>query len=220
MRIFVAGATGATGQVFLQAGAGLELVLHVRPKTAATHALGKDPRARIFDLTDAAALDEALRGCDAVLCLVGTMKKRFDTGDTYETSDIGPTRLLALAAGRVGVPRFVLMSSFGAGGAGAYMQAKGEQERIVRESGLTWTIFRPSALQSPTGSPGGHHGAREIPGFLVSTGAALARLPAVGPLVDDWRVMPLDVLCRAFLRALAGESDGKCLTGREIWRTS
>src|SRR5687767_1159149 len=114
MRVFVAGATGATGQVFVREAEGLDLVLHVRPKTADVHPLGRDPRAAVLDLTDAAALDAALTGCDAVLCLVGTMRKRFDTGDTYETSDIGPTRLLVEACKRVGVPRFVLMSSFGA----------------------------------------------------------------------------------------------------------
>ncbi|MFZ5475473.1 MAG: NAD(P)H-binding protein [Myxococcota bacterium] len=218
MRVFVAGATGATGQVFLQHADGLDLVLHVRPKTAATHALGKDPRARVFDLTDAAALDAALRGCDAVLCLVGTMRKRFDTGDTYETSDVGPTRLLVEACRRVGVPRFVLMSSFGAGGMGAYMQAKGAQERIVRDSGLAFAIFRPSALASPGGAPAGHHGARDVPGFVLAAGAGLAKLPGVGPLVDDWRAMPLDVLARAFRHALAGELDGKILSGRDIWK--
>ena len=56
--MFVAGATGATGQVFVPMATerGLELVVHVRPQSKDKTPLGTDPRARIFDLGDLAAL--------------------------------------------------------------------------------------------------------------------------------------------------------------------
>lgn len=216
MRVFVAGATGATGQVLvpLLTAAGHDLVLHVRPRTAGEHPMGRDPRARVFDLADAASLTDALRGCDAVVSLVGTMKKRFAAGDTYESADIGSTRQLVDAAKAAGVPRFLLLSSYGAGGAGAYLKAKAECERLVRESGLRWTVFRPSALVSPPDASEGHHGKREVPGFVVRAAGLLAGLG----LADDLRPIPLDVLARAFERVLAIPRDGDVLVGRDLWR--
>ena len=218
MRIFVAGATGATGVVFVELATarGHELVLHVRPQTAARHALGRDSRARVLDLGDHAALVEAVRGCDVVVSLVGTMRDRFTTGDTYESADIGTTRQLVAAAKEAGVGRFLLLSSFGAGGAGAYLKMKGECERLVRESGLAWSIFRPSALASPPG-PTGNHGRREVPGFVLAAGAALRGLPGLGGVADDWRAIPIDVVVRAMLGVLEAPRDGAILNGRELW---
>lgn len=218
MRIFVAGATGATGVVFVELATarGHELVLHVRPQTAARHALGRDPRARVFELADIAAGAEAMRGCDAVVSLVGTMRARFAAGDTYESADVGSTRQLVAAAREAGVGRFLLLSSFGAGGAGAYLQMKGECERLVRESGLRWTVFRPSALASPPG-PEGNHGRREVPGFVLAAGAALRAVPGLQGVADDWRAIPIDVVARAMLAVLAGPRDGAILNGRELW---
>lgn len=220
VRLFVAGATGATGQVFLPmaTAAGFDLRVHVRPRTAARTPLARDPRARVFDLGDAQALAQALEGRDAVLSLVGTMRSRFAQGDTYESADVASTRQLVDGARAAGVPRFALLSSVGAGGPGAYLKMKGECERIVTESGLGWDIFRPSALVSPPDAPEGTHGRREVPGFLVAAGAALARLPGVGPVVDDWRPIPISTLCAAMIRVLGGPATGRVLHGRDLFR--
>lgn len=220
MRVFVAGATGATGAVFvpLATGWGHELRLHVRPQTAARHAFGQDPRAQVLDLTDAEALAAAVRGCDAVVSLVGTMRARFGAGDTYESADIGSTKQLVEAAKREGVPRFLLLSSFGAGGLGAYLKMKGECERIVQESpGLRWTIFRPAALVSPAGEPGGTHGKREVPGAAMSAGELLRRLPGLRGLADDWRPIPLEVLAAAMVAVFEAPRDNCILSGRDLW---
>jgi uncharacterized protein YbjT (DUF2867 family) len=219
MVVFVAGATGATGQVFVPAatGAGLDLRLHVRPQSAARSPLGSDPRARIFDLADAAALSDALTGCDAVVSLVGTMRSRFATGDTYETADVGSTRQLVDGARAAGVPRVLLLSSVGAGGAGAYLQMKGECERIVRESGLGWTIFRPSALASPPSAPAGTHGRRWVPPGTTAITAGLRKAPGFGALVATYGAIPIAVLARAMVAVLQAPMDGAILQGNALW---
>ncbi len=220
MRIFVAGATGATGAVFvpLATARGHELRLHVRPQTASRHAFGQDPRAQVLDLADAEALAAAVRGCDAVVSLVGTMRARFGAGDTYESADIGSTRQLTEAATRGDVPRFLLLSSFGAGGMGAYLKMKGECERIVRETpGLRWTIFRPAALVSPEGGGEGTHGKREVPGVAIAAGGLMRRLPGLRGVVDDWRPMPLELLVAAMVAVLENPRDGAILSGRDLW---
>lgn len=219
MVVFVAGATGATGQVLVPVAtaAGLELRLHVRPQTAARSPLAQDPRARVLDLGDAPALTEALRGCDAVVSLIGTMRSRFSTGDTYESSDVGTTRQLAEAAKAAGVPRFLLLSSVGAGGAGAYLQMKGECERIVRDSGLGWTMFRPSALASPPGGTAGTHGRRWVPPGLTALTAGLRKAPGFGGLVATYGAIPIEVVARAMVEVLKRPMDGQVLEGNALW---
>lgn len=216
MRVFLAGATGATGQVFVPIAteAGIDLLLHVRPASAARL---RDPRARVFDLLDGPALREAVHGCDAVVSFVGTMRSRFGSGDTYETSDVSSTRHLADAAVSKGVPRFLLLSSVGAGGAGAYLQMKGECERIVRESGLGWDIFRPSALVSPSGGATSHHGRRTVIPGAMAIGAFLRTVPGLRGIADDYRPIPLTVVSRAFLRALQQPPGNRVWQGSDLW---
>lgn len=162
-RLFVAGATGAVGQTLLPLAQRLRLdvLAHARPKSAAK--LGNHELAAL-ELDDP-KLAEAMRGCTTVVQLIGTMRKRFSAGDTYETSDICTTRLLVEAAKRAGtVDHLVLLSSVGAGRPmGAYLQAKAEAERLVTASGIPWTVFRPSAFADREGV--------HVPGMRAITSA-------------------------------------------------
>src|SRR4051812_22449943 len=98
-KLFVAGSTGAVGRTVVRIGKGrAELVAHQRPKPGGNPGEGL----AVFPLDDAEALTAALKGCTTVLQLIGTMRKRFATGDTYESSDIGTTRHLVEAARRAG----------------------------------------------------------------------------------------------------------------------
>ncbi|MBS1151968.1 MAG: hypothetical protein H6Q89_3666 [Myxococcaceae bacterium] len=146
-RLFVAGSTGATGKVLvpLAGQLGIAVVPHVRPASAAA---GVQPGAAVVELADTPKVIEAMAGCTTVVQLIGTMRNRFARGDTYETSDIGTTAQLIAAARPAGVDHLVLLSSVGAGRPiGAYLKAKAKAEALVRESGIPWTIFRPSALE-------------------------------------------------------------------------
>jgi len=150
-RLFIAGATGAVGRVLVPMADrhGISVVPHVRPKSASSLA---HPNVVAIDLGDA-GLPAAMQGCTTVVQLIGTMKKRFAKGDTYETSDIGTTRQLVEAAKRAGVDHLVLLSSVGAGRPmGAYLEAKAKAESLVKESGIAFTIVRPSAFAET--SPG------------------------------------------------------------------
>ena len=160
-KLFVAGSTGATGLVLVPMARrlGLAVVPHVRPKSAAMRA--PDVDTAVVDLADTEKLAAAMRGCTTVLQLIGTMRKRFAAGDTYETSDIGTTDQLIAGAKAAGVDHLILLSSVGAGGVGAYLKAKAVAEKLVRDSGIEWTIFRPSALVGGERKP--------IPGLKVVT---------------------------------------------------
>jgi uncharacterized protein YbjT (DUF2867 family) len=219
MRIFVAGATGATGQVFVPRAltAGHDVTFHVRPQSATKSPLGKDPRARVFDLGDLAALAIALGGVEAVVSFVGTMRSRFKVGDTYRSSDIASTGQLVAGAVAAKVPRFILQSSMGAGSYGAYLKMKAECEAIVKASGLRWTILRPSGLVSPKGIAEGAHGLRRAPPGMNALFVAIRAIPGLGAWADDYRPIPIDILCDAILHVLAQPRDGATLAGRDLW---
>ena len=172
-KLFVAGATGATGKVLvpLAQRAGLAVVRHLRPKSAGQ--AGADDA--VLDLGDGPALARALTGCTTVVQLIGTVRARFNQGDTYQTSDIGTTRQLLEGARAAGIDHFLLLSSVGAGRPiGAYLKAKAEAERLVRESGLPFTVFRPSALEG--GERKALPGLRAVTGWLGLTQVAPIRL--------------------------------------------
>lgn len=179
-KLFIAGSTGAVGKEVVTAAdvRGLATVPLVRPSTAARGEL--HPRAVVADLEDRAQLVSAMAGTTTVLQLIGTMRKRFKSGDTYETSDVGTTRQLVNAAKDAGVDHFVLLSSVGAGRPfGAYLKAKAAAEKLVLDSGLPFTILRPSAFEGA-----GH----EVPGAFRWTteklGMVRYRPIRVGELVD------------------------------------
>jgi uncharacterized protein YbjT (DUF2867 family) len=180
-RIFVAGSTGAVGQrvVALAAARGLSLLAHARPRPDRAAPEG----AVVFALEDHAALVQALQGCTTVLQLVGTMKKRFASGDTYASSDVATTEQLVRAANEAGVDHVVLLSSVGAGRpVGAYLAAKARAEAVVRSGGVPFTIVRPSSFQG-----GGH----EAPPGL----GAVSRVPGL----DALRPIAIDALAAALL---------------------
>lgn len=210
--IFIGGATGATGQEFVRHGhrMGVDLVVHVRPKSEAKYRAQQPdgPEPALFDLDDADALKSAMEGCKAVVSMIGTMAKRFDSGDTYAKSDIGTTQSLVDAAKAVGAEHFILMSGLGAEVTpGAYYAAKREAERIVRESGLKWTITRPSFLY---GNDRGSSAASVI--------GALGVIPGLKGCAEDWKGIPVEVVGLATLKiARDGLHQDAVVSGRDLW---
>lgn len=202
--LFVAGATGATGRTLMRQALarGVSVLPHVRPKSTGTDPASTWPKKAVLELADAPALAEAMRGSTTVLQLIGTMRKRFAAGDTYETSDIGTTRQLVDAAKAAGVDHFVLLTSVGAGSpVGAYLKAKAEAERIVRDSGLAYTMVRPPALEGEYHRP---------PGFL-HTAAKL-------PLLHNLKPMHLDQLAAVLLRVSERRAPlNAVLEGKSLW---
>jgi NADH dehydrogenase len=104
-------------------------------------------------LFDAAALDEGVRGCEAVIHLVGIIMEKPSKGITFDRiHHEGTVRVLA-AARRNGAKRYLHMSALGvrAGAVSDYHRTKYLAEEDVRASGLDWTIFRPSLIHGSGG---------------------------------------------------------------------
>jgi NADH dehydrogenase len=99
------------------------------------------------DVHDEATLLRLIRGCGAVVNLVGVLhngrRKR-----SFAEAHVELARKVVDVCKRAGVSRLVHMSALNAdpNGPSAYLRSKGEAEKIVRESGLDWTVFRPSVI--------------------------------------------------------------------------
>lgn len=110
----------------------------------------------VLDLADESELDRAIGtlGRDGIVVnLTGVLHG--DRGDPYGKAFAQahvelPRRLIA-AMQRTGARRLLHMSALGADSSGPsmYLRSKGDGERLVRESGLDWTVFRPSVVFGP-----------------------------------------------------------------------
>lgn len=151
MKIAVIGGSRGTGAQVAQqiVAGGDECVVVSRSGTAPAGS-----KAMSADATDADAVSSAIAGCDAVVVTVGG-------GDNGHRARV--TRAVIAAMAKAGVSRLVVQSSVGAGDSAKHLPialrflmkivlAKpladhNEQEAAVRDSGLEWTIVRPSGLK-------------------------------------------------------------------------
>jgi uncharacterized protein YbjT (DUF2867 family) len=182
--IFVAGASGAVGRNVVKQGTarGVSLRAHYRKPPEG----GAPEGAVIGSLADQDWLVAQMKGVTTVVQLIGTVRKRFAKGDTYETSDVGTTVSLVEAARRASsVDHLVLLSSVGAGRPiGAYLRAKARAEALVMGSAIPWTVLRPSAFDGEE-----HH----VPGF-----GFFSKLP-----LGMFRPIKVDDLAKAILHVAA-----------------
>jgi uncharacterized protein YbjT (DUF2867 family) len=158
-RVLVTGATGFVGRAVVREllARGVTPVCLVRSdrKLLRQHPdVSADRLAPVMgSLSDVAVLDEAAASCQAVIHLVGIIIERRLKGQTFRGVHVRGTRNVVDAAKHAGIRRCLHMSALGARtqAATAYLRTKWEAEEYVRESGLDWTIFRPSLIHGPQG---------------------------------------------------------------------
>jgi uncharacterized protein YbjT (DUF2867 family) len=99
------------------------------------------------DVHDPATLARLMHGTDAVINLVGVLHDGHGTR-RFSQAHVELTRKIIAACAQTGVRRYLHMSALGAdvNGPSRYQRTKGAAETLVRESGLDWTIFRPSVI--------------------------------------------------------------------------
>ncbi|MFO0570101.1 MAG: NAD(P)H-binding protein [Polyangiaceae bacterium] len=186
---FVAGATGYTGRELVRvlAESGRKVVAHVRPDSSRLDewrerfaALGATLDTTPWERTQ---LTESLRRSApaVVYALLGTTRARqraSGQGESYESVDYGLSAMLLAACVDSGVcPRFVYLSSVGVSPTtkNPYLAVRARLEREVRESGLPFTLVRPSFITGPD-----RDDAR--PGERILAGALDVGLSALGAL--------------------------------------
>ncbi|HKM99730.1 MAG TPA: NAD-dependent epimerase/dehydratase family protein [Candidatus Binataceae bacterium] len=156
--IAIAGGSGFIGRAIVRRLAAIP-VLTVRVISRnpdAARARLKDVRADFVrgDITDPASLSDALTGAQCIVSSVqfdGYPVENPRRGLTFERIDLGATLALLEAAKKIGVSQFVYISGAAADENSIHpgFRAKGKAERAIRESGLTYTVFRPSLVYGP-----------------------------------------------------------------------
>lgn len=147
----------------------------------------------VADVQDPAALAAMVQGCDAVINLVGVLHDaRGKRG--FAAAHVELARKVVAACRANNVRRLLQMSALAAAvdAPSAYLRSKGDAEMIVRESGLDFTIFRPSVIFGPDDS-------------FLNMFACLARaLPVIALASPGARFQPVyvDDVAAAFVRTL------------------
>jgi NADH dehydrogenase len=152
--ILVTGASGFVGShtVPTLIAAGHRVVALARTPTAGETVIDRLSAAqrpsveiRIGDVTRPATLGQALAGVDAVVHLVA-IPRDFNGGADLRLVNTEGTRAVVVAMTSAGVRRLVHLGAMGVDDDPAlhYASSKAKAESLVRESGLDWTILKPS----------------------------------------------------------------------------
>ena len=154
--ILVAGGTGFVGGAIVRelAKRGKPVAALTRdPASASDRFPGLNVELRKGDVTDPASLPGALSGIEIVVGCQQFPNSPIENpgkGNTFEKVDAEGTEKLVSAARSAGINRYVYLSGAGAAPAGRHwFKAKWRAEAAVKDSGMTYTILRPSWVYGP-----------------------------------------------------------------------
>jgi NADH dehydrogenase len=146
--ILVTGGTGFVGSHLIrrmrQEGLPVRALVRYSDKARALKDLGVDVVKG--DVSDTASLEKATTGVERIIHLVGIIQEA--PGATFQGVHVDGTRNLLEAAGKSNVRHFFYQSALGArpNAKSGYHKTKWAAEELVRASGISYTILRPSLI--------------------------------------------------------------------------
>ena len=107
----------------------------------------KDVKIITGDLDNPTAIEQTIMNTEAVIYNVGIIREFKSSGITFEKLHYTYFKKVVDTAKKLNVNRFILMSANGVKDDGTgYQKTKFKAEQYLKESGLKWTIFRPSLI--------------------------------------------------------------------------
>ena len=187
----VTGATGFVGQALLDRAAAGGIAVRALARRPQVARKGVDWI--IGDLEDRAALAALLAGAEAVVHVAGVVSAPDRAG--FEAGNVTGTLGVIEATLAAGVQRLVHVSSLSAREPelSAYGASKARAEKLVRASGLDWTIVRPPGIYGP----------RDVDYFEMFRLARWGVMP-VPPREGRASIMHVDDLARLMLALVPG----------------
>jgi uncharacterized protein YbjT (DUF2867 family) len=149
-RVAITGASGYLGKALTVAltERGHHVLAIVRPGGSQRCAIGV--RTAELDVFDVDALAGALRGCDAVVHLIGTPHPNPSKAREFQRVDLGSVRACVPACVRANVAHFIYVSvAQPAPVMQAYIDARAEAERVIADAKLAATVIRPWYVLGP-----------------------------------------------------------------------
>jgi uncharacterized protein YbjT (DUF2867 family) len=155
MKVFVAGATGATGQRVVKILCDRQIAVRALVRDLASAQLLLPAAVELVqgDVSSAAALAIAMADCDAVICATGA-KPSLDPTGPYQVDFIGIKNLVN-AAKNCEIDKFVMVSSLCVSKFFHFLNIfwlvlywKQQGEDYLKHSGLNYTIVRPGGLKN------------------------------------------------------------------------
>ena len=193
-RVCIIGGSGFVGRAIVGQliGAGHQVTVACRHPERARDLLVKGAELAQADVTDGRGLEAAITGHDVVIYLVGLL---FEKGrQNFVAAHVDGVARVLETCKEAGVKQYLHMSALGAGRvAGSdYAETKAAAETLVTESGLDWTIFRPSII----------YGAGD--NFFNQFKAMSAMLPVMPVISGKTRFQPIWVedVARAFVMSI------------------
>ena len=151
MKVAIIGGTGYVGSYIID-----ELISNnitpkvlVRKGSESKLIQPNDCEVVLGDVEDEISIENTIKDCDCVIYLIALIREFPSINLTNERYQFKGSERVAKIARNQGVKRFILMSALGADpnpSASNYMQSKHLSEQAIKNSGLDWTIVRPSSL--------------------------------------------------------------------------
>jgi NADH dehydrogenase len=195
MRVLVTGGTGVIGEGLLPAlvGAGHTVRLLSRGAEGDAKRWPSEVEPFAADVTDVSSLRGAAEDCGAVVHVTGIVDES-PPALTYERVNVAGTRNVLAEAARVGLRRFIYVSSLGAErGRSGYHRSKFKAEELVRASAFDWLILRPGNVYGP---------GDEVISTLLKLVRALPAVPVIDAGNQPFQPVWYEDLGRAILRAV------------------
>ncbi|VAX23321.1 hypothetical protein MNBD_NITROSPINAE02-993 [hydrothermal vent metagenome] len=201
MKVFITGGTGFVGRNILGAlrREGHSIRALVRAGSEARLPYLEGIEVVYGDVTLPADWSGKLRGIDAVIHLVGIIREFPGQNITFEKIHFEGTGAMVEAAKQGGVKRFIHMSANGASsdGASEYQTTKYRAEELVKNSGMEWTIFRPSVIF------GESDGLMEFTSELGGVIAFAPVMPVFGDGKYELEPVAIENVAECFVKALS-----------------
>lgn len=193
-RLTIIGGSGFVGRAIARQAieAGYQVNVACRHPSRSRGQLVEGVSLSRVDITDAKGLAEAVTGSDVVINLAGLL---FEKGrQNFQSVHVTGTANVINACRDAGVKQLLHMSALGAGRVkeSRYASTKAEAEALVKASGISHTIFRPSII----------YGSGDT--FFNKFKEMGAKLPVLPVISGDTRFQPVWVedVARAFVCAI------------------
>ncbi|MFW2331950.1 MAG: NAD(P)H-binding protein, partial [Nitrospinota bacterium] len=150
MKVFLIGGTGFVGSYLLKelVANNFEVTMLVRAGSLQKLKIEHNIKIVNGDIFSKDILIQHLKGADLVINLVGIIREQQSSGITFERLHYDGVINLLDACKMANVKKIIHMSANGASleGVSNYQVSKMKAEIAIKESGLDWTIFRPSVI--------------------------------------------------------------------------